>query len=152
MHIFTSFNYILLFIYVNGITIVFDKMYMQSGKIHFYNTRTQKRTIIDPTGTSTQEPVVENNVSLELELNLSCNSQRSKNNHKLMENRAIASVNNEKKNKLLKVQEEMVAIVCERCHLLVMLCKSSPSCPNCKFMHSNHFNQPTLLPSCTAYL
>jgi len=30
---------------------------------------------------------------------------------------------------------EMVATVCMRCHMLVMLCKSSPSCPNCKFMH-----------------
>ncbi|MED6197022.1 hypothetical protein PIB30_052814 [Stylosanthes scabra] len=32
-------------------------------------------------------------------------------------------------------QKEMVATVCMRCHMLVMLCKSSPSCPNCKFMH-----------------
>lgn len=31
--------------------------------------------------------------------------------------------------------KEMVATVCMRCHMLVMLCKSSPSCPNCKFMH-----------------
>ncbi|MED6225159.1 hypothetical protein PIB30_091018 [Stylosanthes scabra] len=32
-------------------------------------------------------------------------------------------------------QKEMIATVCMRCHMLVMLCKSSPSCPNCKFMH-----------------
>ncbi|KAI0496289.1 hypothetical protein KFK09_022603 [Dendrobium nobile] len=30
----------------------------------------------------------------------------------------------------------MVAIVCLNCYLLVMLYRSSPSCPNCKFMHS----------------
>ncbi|RRT77924.1 hypothetical protein BHE74_00020172 [Ensete ventricosum] len=30
----------------------------------------------------------------------------------------------------------MVAVVCINCHLLVMLCESSPSCPNCKFVHS----------------
>lgn len=30
----------------------------------------------------------------------------------------------------------MVAVVCANCHLLVMLCKSSPSCPNCKYVHS----------------
>lgn len=30
----------------------------------------------------------------------------------------------------------MVAIVCLNCYLLVMLHRSSPSCPNCKFMHS----------------
>ncbi|XP_010544012.1 PREDICTED: uncharacterized protein LOC104816761 [Tarenaya hassleriana] len=32
--------------------------------------------------------------------------------------------------------EEMMARVCMKCHMLVMLCKASPSCPNCKFMHS----------------
>ncbi|CAL5189396.1 unnamed protein product [Lathyrus oleraceus] len=31
--------------------------------------------------------------------------------------------------------KEMIATVCMKCHMLVMLCKSSPSCPNCKFMH-----------------
>ncbi|CAI8585568.1 unnamed protein product [Vicia faba] len=31
--------------------------------------------------------------------------------------------------------KEMIATVCMRCHMLVMLCKLSPSCPNCKFMH-----------------
>uniref|UniRef100_A0ACD5XHX1 Uncharacterized protein n=1 Tax=Avena sativa TaxID=4498 RepID=A0ACD5XHX1_AVESA len=30
----------------------------------------------------------------------------------------------------------MVAVPCANCHLLVMLCKSSPSCPNCKFVQS----------------
>jgi len=30
----------------------------------------------------------------------------------------------------------MVAIACLNCHLLVMLSKSSPSCPNCKYVHS----------------
>ncbi|WOL02423.1 hypothetical protein Cni_G11142 [Canna indica] len=29
----------------------------------------------------------------------------------------------------------MVALVCVNCHLLVMLCKTSPSCPNCKYLH-----------------
>ncbi|XP_002874506.2 uncharacterized protein LOC9308437 [Arabidopsis lyrata subsp. lyrata] len=33
-------------------------------------------------------------------------------------------------------EEEMVARVCMKCHMLVMLCKASPACPNCKFMHS----------------
>ncbi|KAG4954741.1 uncharacterized protein LOC114384256 [Glycine soja] len=31
--------------------------------------------------------------------------------------------------------KEMITTVCMRCHMLVMLCKSSPACPNCKFMH-----------------
>uniref|UniRef100_A0A6N2MVG5 WW domain-containing protein n=1 Tax=Salix viminalis TaxID=40686 RepID=A0A6N2MVG5_SALVM len=30
----------------------------------------------------------------------------------------------------------MVALACSNCHLLVILSKSSPSCPNCKYLHS----------------
>ncbi|KAI3459745.1 hypothetical protein Pfo_016408 [Paulownia fortunei] len=30
----------------------------------------------------------------------------------------------------------MVALACSNCHLLVILCRSSPSCPNCKYVHS----------------
>ncbi|ESQ38701.1 hypothetical protein EUTSA_v10028969mg [Eutrema salsugineum] len=33
-------------------------------------------------------------------------------------------------------EEEMVARVCMKCNMLVMLCKALPACPNCKFMHS----------------
>ncbi|KAL9258770.1 hypothetical protein AKJ16_DCAP06351 [Drosera capensis] len=41
-------------------------------------------------------------------------------------------------------QQEMVATVCTRCHMLVMLFKNSPSCPNCKFMHPPDYTPPTL--------
>jgi hypothetical protein len=30
---------------------------------------------------------------------------------------------------------EMVPAVCVRCHMLVMMCRASPACPNCKFLH-----------------
>uniref|UniRef100_A0A0D3FEV1 Uncharacterized protein n=1 Tax=Oryza barthii TaxID=65489 RepID=A0A0D3FEV1_9ORYZ len=30
---------------------------------------------------------------------------------------------------------EMVAAVCARCHMLVMMCREWPACPNCKFVH-----------------
>ncbi|VVA95704.1 unnamed protein product [Arabis nemorensis] len=32
-------------------------------------------------------------------------------------------------------EQEMVTKVCMKCHMLVMLCTSTPVCPNCKFMH-----------------
>ncbi|XP_042379051.1 uncharacterized protein LOC121971716 [Zingiber officinale] len=32
--------------------------------------------------------------------------------------------------------EEMVATVCMRCHMLVMMTKVALSCPNCKFVHA----------------
>ncbi|GLT62394.1 hypothetical protein SLA2020_350360 [Shorea laevis] len=41
-------------------------------------------------------------------------------------------------------EQEMIATVCTRCHMLVMLCKSSPACPNCKFMHPLDQGPPTL--------
>lgn len=34
-------------------------------------------------------------------------------------------------------KQEMVTTVCMKCHMLVMLCKSTLVCPNCKFMHPN---------------
>ncbi|EOA38534.1 hypothetical protein CARUB_v10010336mg [Capsella rubella] len=34
-------------------------------------------------------------------------------------------------------KQEMVTTVCMKCHMLVMLCKSTPVCPNCKFMHTD---------------
>ncbi|EPS72687.1 hypothetical protein M569_02076 [Genlisea aurea] len=36
-------------------------------------------------------------------------------------------------------EEEEVAVAvaaCSNCHLLVIMCRSSPTCPNCKFVHS----------------
>ncbi|KAK7282814.1 hypothetical protein RIF29_11885 [Crotalaria pallida] len=41
--------------------------------------------------------------------------------------------------------KEMVATVCMKCHMLVMLCKSSPACPNCKFMHPPDQNPSNFL-------
>ncbi|KAL9306996.1 hypothetical protein AtEden1_Chr1g0024791 [Arabidopsis thaliana] len=32
-------------------------------------------------------------------------------------------------------KQEMITTVCMKCHMLVMLCKSTLVCPNCKFMH-----------------
>ena len=34
-------------------------------------------------------------------------------------------------------KQEMVTTVCMKCHMLVMLCKSTLVCPNCKFTHPN---------------
>ncbi|CAH2070640.1 unnamed protein product [Thlaspi arvense] len=33
-------------------------------------------------------------------------------------------------------EDEMVAKVCMKCHMLVVLSKASPACPNCMFMHA----------------
>ncbi|CAF2060580.1 hypothetical protein Bca4012_100359 [Brassica carinata] len=41
-------------------------------------------------------------------------------------------------------EQEMVTKVCMKCHMLVMLCTSSPVCPNCKFMHPHDHSSTKL--------
>jgi hypothetical protein len=41
-----------------------------------------------------------------------------------------------KRSNMVSSRGNMIAVPCANCHLLVMLCKSSPSCPNCKFVQS----------------
>ncbi|KAK8624201.1 hypothetical protein V6N13_065554 [Hibiscus sabdariffa] len=103
---------------------------LQSGQIHFYNTRTHTRISKDPR--RSPEPTSSSHLSLDLELNLPCDSLRKV---------TVGSVDkrmNSSGGLMLAAkeeEEEMVATVCSRCHMLVMLIKSSPACPNCKFMH-----------------
>ncbi|KAJ4965028.1 hypothetical protein NE237_016877 [Protea cynaroides] len=110
---------------------------IQSGKIHFYNTRTQKRTSKDPR--QSQEAygsTSPKHMSLDLELNLPYESVL-KTHEPIC--RSISSGLS-----LEPELPEMVAAVCRRCHMLVMLCKSSPACPSCKFMHPSDQGLPTL--------
>ncbi|CAN6296187.1 unnamed protein product [Urochloa humidicola] len=120
---------------------------IQSGQIHYYNTRTQKRTRKDPRGepdyraaTAAAGDYDEEEESancappgLDLELNLTFSPRR-------------APAHQEKKPKPAarppadaaaeaEDSREMVAAVCVRCHMLVMMCRASPACPNCKFLH-----------------
>ncbi|KAJ8772096.1 hypothetical protein K2173_027273 [Erythroxylum novogranatense] len=150
---------------------------IQSGEIHFYNTRTQKRTSKDPRE-SPEPPTSPVHMSLDLELNLPCDTQRKHhaNGHHRTPNSGIAKKgfsdilfdsNRDRNNNSegpnpcpswLKFQgddhhqQEMVATVCTKCHMLVMLCRSSPACPNCKFVHSPDQSPPRLFkPSCANY-
>ncbi|XP_043695760.1 uncharacterized protein LOC122646289 [Telopea speciosissima] len=118
---------------------------IQSGKIHFYNSRTQKRTSKDPRqspeayGSSSPK-----HMSLDLELNLPY--EQSLNTHSddnwTKREPVYRSTSSEISSE--PDQPEMVAAVCRRCHMLVMLCKSSPACPSCKFMHPPDQGPPTL--------
>ncbi|XP_058096798.1 protein CURLY FLAG LEAF 1-like [Magnolia sinica] len=138
---------------------------LQSGKIHFYNTRTQRRTCKDPR--ESPEPQDLHPMSLELKLNLPCESIEAhangkENQMKHHPNSPHDSGDSSKNSSPPRTtnssglsrslswvsfdadHQEMVAAVCMRCHMLVMLCKSSPSCPNCKFMHPPNENPLTL--------
>ncbi|XP_021775258.1 uncharacterized protein LOC110739112 [Chenopodium quinoa] len=133
---------------------------MQSGEIHFYNTRTQKRTQRDPRESSEPSSPKDCHMSLDLELNLPCGSLNQniskstseKNTTTMIKKKSshspppsaspnlFRSLSTVRKTNTIDVEtaddaEEMVATACKRCHMLVMLCRSSPTCPNCKYVH-----------------
>ncbi|KAJ0025878.1 hypothetical protein Pint_08337 [Pistacia integerrima] len=138
---------------------------IQSGQIHFYNTRTHKRTSGDPRRSPELPSPGGDIMSLDLELNLPCNSNNKLTRHNsgspsrdaLGDNLSIDISREKKKSSgdhLTRCpswlaferddEQEMVATACMRCHMLVMLCKSSPTCPNCKFMHPSDQSAPKL--------
>ncbi|URD93294.1 WW domain containing protein [Musa troglodytarum] len=80
---------------------------LQSGKMYYLNRKTMKKSWV-----RLEEK------SMELELNISTFGS------------------SETKKQCSSSGGSMVALVCVNCHLLVMLRKSSPSCPNCKYVHS----------------
>lgn len=140
---------------------------MQSGQIHLCNTRmTQSDSKRDPEPEQTSLGQI--SLDLDLELNLTRESLRKKEEHSydtsekkkmknsgspgsLVERDLLIESSNHKRNSCdLKLSsdgdyKEMIATVCMKCHMLVMLCKSSPSCPNCKFMHPPDQNPSTFL-------
>ncbi|MQM02022.1 hypothetical protein Taro_034781 [Colocasia esculenta] len=89
---------------------------LQSGRMYYLNRKTLKRSWSFP-----------KDQTLDLELNISP---------------PLSSDRNACPNTLQRTREEnssassMVAVACLKCHLLVMLCRSSPSCPNCKYVHA----------------
>ncbi|XVF36719.1 hypothetical protein REPUB_Repub19eG0082300 [Reevesia pubescens] len=147
---------------------------IQSGQIHFYNTRTHTRTSMDPRR-SPEPSSTRHHMSLDLELNLSCDSVRKiderdhhhqLNMHNSVSPQRAGSVDKKIKSSggltqnlsWLAVEEddqqeqEMVTTVCMRCHMLVMLCKSSLACPNCKFMHPPDQSPPKLFKQRLSFL
>ncbi|KAL4557603.1 hypothetical protein LXL04_035787 [Taraxacum kok-saghyz] len=134
---------------------------IKSGQIYYYNTRTHKKTSKDPTSSSPEPP---KNMSLDLELNLPCgSSDTTKKHHHVADNfskfKSLNTTSNKTSNSVggggggapswLALeggdqQQEMVTAVCKKCHMLVMMFKTSPSCPNCKFMHPPNQTPPNL--------
>ncbi|KAG0467727.1 hypothetical protein HPP92_018717 [Vanilla planifolia] len=106
---------------------------IKSGEMHFYNTWTQRRTLDDPR-LSHESTFLSPN--LDLELNLKCEPSGG---------RLTLDADD-------TTGEEMLATVCARCHLLVVMHRESPSCPNCKFLHPPGLQslvvKPTLRPLC----
>ncbi|RWW28931.1 hypothetical protein BHE74_00009537 [Ensete ventricosum] len=90
---------------------------LQTGRIYFMNRKTLKRSWSRPK---------EQNLDLELNISTFSSSEEAKKQHGSC--------------------GSMAAAVCVNCHLLVMLCKSSPSCPNCKCMQTPLSSAPQAPP------
>ncbi|XP_057973963.1 protein CURLY FLAG LEAF 1-like [Malania oleifera] len=149
---------------------------IQSGQIHFYNTRTHKRTSRDPRRSPEPTESGDDHMSLDLELNLPCGPMKKSHadqeagiNNKHMPYDSshssttittdlLMNLDQHKNNSCRsptgsplpwlsteRDQEDMVTAVCMQCHMLVMLCKTSPICPNCKFMHPPNQSPPNQL-------
>lgn len=89
---------------------------MQSGRMYYLNRKTLRKSWSRP-----------KEQKLDLELNISSSFSSSK--------KREEEYSWNKLNDSMSSNANMVAVACANCHLLVMLCKSSPSCPNCKYMH-----------------
>ncbi|XP_059281626.1 protein CURLY FLAG LEAF 1-like isoform X1 [Lycium ferocissimum] len=122
---------------------------IKSGQIYFYNTRTQKRTSKDPRLNDPEPQTTPVRMSLDLELNLlPCGSPEKINQ---VDDNFVSHSNSFVKKKSTESQglinrspswltfdvdqQEMVTAVCKKCHMLVMMYKSSSTCPNCKFVN-----------------
>lgn len=138
---------------------------IKSGQIHYYNMRTQTRTSKDPRTTTSDPdpppppptpPPLPTHMSLDLELNLPCGSTTTATTTKTLYPYAgtgdpFAVTSKDKDNDYSGGsggirqcpswlafegdEREMITAACKKCHMLVMMCKSSPACPNCKFLH-----------------
>ncbi|CAN6290385.1 unnamed protein product [Urochloa humidicola] len=120
---------------------------IQSGQIHYYNTRTQKRTWKDPRGEPGYRAAGDDDDAdeeesancappgLDLELNLTFSPRPAPAHHEKTKKPKPAAPPPPAAAVEAEDSREMVAAVCVRCHMLVMMCRASPACPNCKFLH-----------------
>ena len=89
----------------------------QSGRMYYLNRKTMKKSWVRPSSKEEQEQG-----TLNLELNISTTPSSTFGGKASSAYKSVTSGGH------------MVAVPCVNCHLLVMLCKSSPACPNCKFV------------------
>ncbi|XP_023548823.1 uncharacterized protein LOC111807358 [Cucurbita pepo subsp. pepo] len=97
---------------------------LQSGKMYYLNRKTLRKSWNWPEEDHHND---DKKLDLELELN-NIDSSSSKANSLMNFRHGYGSSSSQSSN--------MVALPCLNCHLLVILSKSSPSCPNCKHFHA----------------
>lgn len=106
---------------------------LHSGRMYYLNRKTMKKSWVRPK---------EEQGALNLELNIS--TIPSSFDCKV---RSVAVADDDTKSiSSICSAGHMVAVPCVNCHLLVMLCKSSPACPNCKFVQPSVPAMPQMPP------
>ncbi|CAA2995830.1 uncharacterized protein LOC111374375 [Olea europaea var. sylvestris] len=92
---------------------------LESGRMYYLNRKTSRKAWNRP-----------EEQKIDLDLNISICSEKQNNwgsdNQQEMINEQQHSSSS----------SSMIALVCSNCHLLVILSRTSPSCPNCKYVHS----------------
>ncbi|CAK9313723.1 unnamed protein product [Citrullus colocynthis] len=108
-----------------------DLQLVQSGKMYYLNRKTLKKSWNWPKEEHYNYHKKHHQKQLDLELELNnINSSSSSRADNLMNFRHGHGSSSEIRS------NNMVALPCLNCHLLVILSKSSPSCPNCKHLHT----------------
>lgn len=92
---------------------------LQSGRMYYLNRETLRKSWNWP-----------KDQKLDLELNIATHSNCSE-----KSSSSYDKLDGSKK-KYSSSSSNMMALPCLNCHLLVILSRSSPSCPNCKYFHS----------------
>ncbi|OAY37607.1 uncharacterized protein LOC110627065 [Manihot esculenta] len=118
---------------------------LESGKMYYLNRKTLRK--------SWNWPKVDQ--KLDLELNMSPLSDSPNHHQPCRNSNHINNSSLEEYSKKLHASSSFsnnntVALACLNCHLLVILSKSSPSCPNCKYVHSlptHQASQPKISPT-----
>ncbi|PUZ44411.1 hypothetical protein GQ55_8G090000 [Panicum hallii var. hallii] len=104
---------------------------LHSGRMYYLNRKTMKKSWVRPRSTKEEQG------ALNLELNISTAPSAFDGKASRV---AAADDARSTSNCGIASGGHMVAVPCANCHLLVMLCKASPACPNCKFV------QPSSVP------
>ncbi|CAM8979452.1 unnamed protein product [Rhodiola kirilowii] len=118
---------------------------LESGKMYFLNRKTLKRSWDRPTTNKDHQY----RQKLNLELNISSQTTAGVTN-KPKPSASVSTNNcysiNKPDLKVLQITrknvanysnyDKTVAMACRNCHMLVIVSKSSPTCPNCKYVHS----------------
>ncbi|EXC04054.1 hypothetical protein L484_011034 [Morus notabilis] len=104
---------------------------LESGEMYYLNRKTLRKSWNWPLP-------MEQTAALDLELNISTFSDNHRGSDQVKKQSCSAAGN---------TNSNMVALACLNCHLLVILSKSSPSCPNCKYVHSLPSRQSSSIPA-----